>query len=158
MIHAVAEADRGESSFGLTLTLDARHLRVDQRELDVLQRGRACQQIEGLKNESDFLVAHCCQLVVAHCLDCRAIEDVFAGGRPVEAADDVHERRLSRSGRTHDRDVLAMLDDEIDAAQRVNLLRSELIDARQLVHFDQVRSVAGHQSASFEVVVCSFVT
>src|SRR5207253_6080920 len=38
----------------------------------------------------------------------------------VEAAQDVHERRLPRSRRAHDRDELGGPDIEIDAAQRVH--------------------------------------
>ena len=48
-----------------------------------------------------------------------AVEAVGAAAGPIEAADDVEERRLARSGRTHDRDVLAIGDDLVDPRQRV---------------------------------------
>ena len=38
-------------------------------------------------------------------------------------------------------------DDEIDAAQGEDVLRSELIGARQVAHFDQVISVLTHFDA-----------
>ena len=38
----------------------------------------------------------------------------------VEAADDVHQRRLAAAGRAHDRDEVAPLDAQVDAAQRVD--------------------------------------
>ena len=36
-----------------------------------------------------------------------AIEPVLAGSRPVEAAQDVHQRALARAGSTHEGDQLA---------------------------------------------------
>ena len=125
----------------------ARDLRVDERELDVLQRGGAREQVEGLEDEADLLVADRRQLVVVHRLDRDAVEEVAAGGRAVEAADDVHQRRLAGAGRAHDRDVLAGLDDEVDAAQGVDLLRAELVDAGQLAHLDEVCGIRFRQCA-----------
>src|SRR5205823_2829838 len=100
-----------------------------------------------------LLVAHRRQLVVVHRLHRRSVEDVLSRAGAVEAADDVHQRRLSRARRSHDGHVLALLDDEVDAAQRVDLLRSELVDAREAVHLDQVIAVpvAVHVLVSFGV-------
>ena len=42
---------------------------VDQRQLDVVQRGGARQQVERLKDEADLLVADARQLVVVHLAD-----------------------------------------------------------------------------------------
>ena len=42
--------------------------------------------------------------------DLGAVQHVRAAGRPVEAADQVHERRLAGAGRPHDRDELARFD------------------------------------------------
>ena len=49
-------------------------------------------------------------------------ERVAALARRVEAADQVHQRRLARARRTHDGDVFVVLDAQADAAQRVHLL------------------------------------
>ena len=49
-----------------------------------------------------------------------SVQPVFAGVRRVEAADEVHQRRLARARRTHDRDVLVAADGEVDAAQRAH--------------------------------------
>jgi len=45
----------------------------------------------------------------------------MAAGRQVEAAENIHERRLARARRTHDGDELAGLDGQADAAERFDL-------------------------------------
>src|SRR4026208_128295 len=68
---------------------------VNQRQFDVVQRRSAREQIEGLKNETDFLVANACELVVVHLRDVLAVEPVFTLRRSIETADQVHQRRLA---------------------------------------------------------------
>ena len=53
--------------------------------------------------------------------DVDPVEEELAAGGYVEAADDVHQRRLARAGGAHDRDEVAPLDDERDAAEGVHL-------------------------------------
>ncbi len=55
----------------------------------------AGEQIEGLKDEADLLVADAGELVVVQLADQLAVEPVFALGRGVKAADEVHERGLA---------------------------------------------------------------
>src|SRR5690606_20198628 len=57
-------------------------------------------------------------------------------GRAVEAAEQVHQRRLAAARRTHDRDVLARVDLQVDPAQRVHGDVARLIDARQAARAD----------------------
>ena len=42
---------------------------VDERQLDVVQRGGAGEQVEGLEDEADFLVADAGELVVVEFAD-----------------------------------------------------------------------------------------
>src|SRR2546425_578996 len=60
------------------------------------------------------------ELVVRELSDVLPGEDVLAGVGDVEAADDVHERRLARARRAHDRDELALVDVEVDPLERVH--------------------------------------
>jgi hypothetical protein len=92
---------------------------VDERQLDVVQRGGAGQQVEGLEDEADFLVADAGELVVVELGDVVAVEPVLALGGRVEAADQVHQGGLAGAGGAHDGDVLVVLDAERDAAQGV---------------------------------------
>ena len=121
---------------GLFLALVGRHAGVDQRQLDIVQRGGAREQVEGLENEADFLVADARQLVVDHLADQIAVDVVLALGRRVETADQVHQGRFARPGRSHDRDVLAALDLDIDAGNGVDLLVAHDVGLPEIVGAD----------------------
>ena len=94
---------------------------VEQRQGDVLERAGARQQVEALEHEAELLEPDRRELVVAERRDVVAVEEVPARRRTVEAAQQVHQRRLAGSRRPHDRDVLAGRDGEADAAQRFDL-------------------------------------
>ena len=104
------KADVGEGFLGARDALGGGRAVVDEGQLDVVQRGGAGQQVEGLEDEADFLVADAGELVVVEFADQLAVEPVLALGRRVEAADQVHQRRLAGAGRSHDGDVLVVLD------------------------------------------------
>ena len=55
------------------------------------------EQVEGLEHEADPVGAQRGALVVGQRADVDALEAVDAGGRAVEAAEHVHERRLARA-------------------------------------------------------------
>ena len=97
----------------------------------------ARQQVEGLEDEADFLVADFGQLVVVHLADADAVQFVVAGGGRVQAADQVHQRGFARAGRPHDGDVFAALDFQRHVAQGVDGLRAHLVAPRNLLEPDQ---------------------
>ena len=99
-----------------------RRAAVEHRQFDVVERGRPRQQVESLEDEADAPVAHFRQLVLRHRRDVLAVEQVLAGRRPIQAADDVHEGRLARSRRSGDGQELAARHVDIDAAQRAHLV------------------------------------
>jgi hypothetical protein len=101
---------------GARQPLFALHTRINQRQLDVVQSVGARQQIEGLEDETDLLVANSGELAVVHRRDELAVQPVFAVIGRIEAADHVHQRGLTGTRRTHDRDVLATVHREIHAA------------------------------------------
>jgi hypothetical protein len=103
----------GERFLGALDALRRRGAVVDQRQLDVVQRGGAGQQVEGLEDEADLLVADARQLVVVQFADQLAVEPVAALGGRVEAADQVHQRGLAGAGGAHDGDVLVVLDAQV---------------------------------------------
>ena len=95
VLHPVGQTHRLQ---GLCRDLPAfrhRDSLVDQRQLDVVKDVGAGDQVEGLEHETDLLVADLGQLILLHRADVLALEEIAAGGRRVETADDVHERRLS---------------------------------------------------------------
>src|SRR2546422_127847 len=119
MMDAVAETDlleRRERALSPRVPIAA----VDEWQLDVLDRVQPREQVVRLKDESDVLVADPSELVVGQLPDVLAREHIGAAVGDVEAAEDVHERRLPRPRRAHDRDELGRMDVEVDAAQRVH--------------------------------------
>ena len=89
--HAVGEIDFAERGLGHFVTLGSRNTAVDQRQLDVMQRGRARQQIERLKYKANFLIANTRQLVVIHLRNILAVEPVLTLRSRVQAADQIHQ-------------------------------------------------------------------
>src|SRR5207248_6516997 len=83
-----------------------------------------------LEDEPDLAVADHRPLVGAHRLDRLAVEPVASRGRPVQAAQDVHQRGLARAGDAHERHQLPALDGQghplehrdVDLAQVVGLV------------------------------------
>src|SRR5436190_12039908 len=73
------------------------HAAVEQRQLDVLEGGGAGEQVEHLKHEADFRVAYGRELIAREPRDVLTVEPVHTIGRPVETAEQIHERRLARA-------------------------------------------------------------
>ena len=91
--------------------------RVDLREHHVLERGSVAEQVEGLEHEADAARAQGGALLVAEAAGVDAVDAVGARRRPVEAAEDVQERGLARARRPDDRQPVAAVDGQVDAAQ-----------------------------------------
>ena len=135
--HSLAQARRARASASRARCVLALEPGVDQRQLDVVQGVRARQQVERLEYEADFLVADARELAVLHVRHELAVQPVLAVVGDVQAADHVHQRGLARAGRAHDRDVLAALDREIHAAQRVDHLVTHDVVTLQVVSPDR---------------------
>ena len=120
VVLAIGEPDGGQPLAGAPAALARRQARVEQGQLDVFQRAGARQEIEHLEHEPDLRVPHAGQLVAPEAGDVTAVEPVAAGGRGVEAAEQVHERRLAGAGGPHDGDELAGIDRHRDPAQGVH--------------------------------------
>jgi hypothetical protein len=83
---------------------------VDRRDLKVLGRRRGWEEVVALEDEAERVPPQGGAPVGVERADLPAGHPVASGGRPVEAADDVHERRLARARLPHDRDELAVVD------------------------------------------------
>ncbi len=75
------------------------------------------QQVEGLEDEADLVAAQLGELALLEVGDLGAVEDDAALGRLVEAGEDVHEGRLARARRAHDRRQPPAGEVDVDAAQ-----------------------------------------
>ena len=137
---SIQQIDLGERLIGALGAVLRRHAGVDERQLDVVERGRARQQVERLEDEPDLLVPDPRQLVVVHLAHLLVVQQVAALRRRVEAADEVHERRLARPGRAHDRDVFAALDGDGHAPEGMDLLRAHLVGLPKILSFNECHS------------------
>jgi hypothetical protein len=115
VMQAVLQSDDRQALDRALLALRRGNALVEQRDLDVLCDRELADEVERLEHEADLLPAHAGERVVAEAFDGLAIEFVAARGGAVEAAEDVHQRRLARARCAHDRDVLAARDHEVDA-------------------------------------------
>src|SRR5262245_38720680 len=64
---------------------------------NVARRRSAREQVEALENEAEFLRADQRSFVGRQLANFAAVEPVVARRRPVEAAQDIHERALARA-------------------------------------------------------------
>src|ERR1043165_23569 len=77
VLHALAEADASECLRGTFASLACRNVTsIDERKLDVLERGRAMEQLEALEDESDLLIAGTRAIVIGQILDIASTEPV----------------------------------------------------------------------------------
>src|SRR5262249_47134209 len=134
---ATAEPDALESGERTVAALAPADAAVAERQADVLGRGEARQQVEALEDEADLLAAEPREPVGRDRVDRSAAEAVLARRRLQQAAEDLHESRLPRARRAHDREQLACSDAEVDAAERLDVhaaARVGLADTRELDH------------------------
>jgi hypothetical protein len=120
MVETVAKPDDLQRIHRAPMTLCSLHpgaAVVEQRQLHVIERGRAREQVEALKDESDFLVAHRGKLVLGHPGHVFAVQEILSARRAIKAPEDVHQRGLAGARRTSHRDELARFDVEVAAPQ-----------------------------------------
>jgi hypothetical protein len=134
--HAIAQADPLQSLCRLNVALLALHTRIDQRHFDVGQRRHARQQVERLEDEADLVITDTREFLVGHLRYALPVQLVFAGCRPVQAAQDVHERRLARTRLSHDREVLVLEYVQVNRAQGVDEAAAHDIPALQVPQVD----------------------
>src|ERR1700676_1746231 len=94
---------------------------VKKRQLDVFAGGSSRKQIEALKDKSDLAVANVGKLVAVEARNICSIKQITPSRRAVEATENIHESRLARAARAHERDEFALLDVQRDTAHRAHL-------------------------------------
>ena len=139
MIHAISQAHRCEGFLRPLTTLTTLHPAVRQRQFDIGQGRRARDEVEGLEDEADAVIAHDRQLVVVQITHVEAVEEIATAGGDIEGADDVHESRLARTGCTHDGDVFAVLDRQIHTVEGPNLGITASVDLADVLQLDDDR-------------------
>ena len=150
---ATGETDFVQRLARARVPLLGRHVPVDQRQLDVLERGGAAQQIEALEHEAQVVAAQQRALIGVHLADGDAEEAIRAGGRRIEAAEDVHAGGLARAARPHHRDELAGTNAQVDAAQRAHFALAFAVDLGDLRQLDDRRRRCRHAGHDFAASV-----
>src|SRR4029077_7491734 len=149
VICAVGEAHLAKAGEHAAAALLGRHSGVHERQLDVAVGSRPGQQVVGLKPEADALAAYVRAARLVERRHLLAHELVRARGRAVETAEDGEQRGLPRSGGAHDRDELALADDEADGAQRLHRELPGVVDLADVGELDHTRAgVSDHHGSS----------
>ena len=114
VLHAVAEADELERRLHALAALAAAELREQQRQLDVALGREHRQQVVHLEDEADVSARHLPSAPLDSRSICDAVDFDAARRRPIEAADEVQQRRLARARRAHERDEIAARQIEVE--------------------------------------------
>ena len=91
VVHARFQTDVGQRLLCALNSLSGGCAVVYERQFNVVQRGCAREQVEGLEDESDFLVADAGEFVVVELADELAVKPVLALGGSIKAANQVHQ-------------------------------------------------------------------
>ncbi len=136
VVQAVGHAHRRQRPFGAAAALGAVQAGVGERQFDVGERGGAGDEVEGLEDEAELAVAQVGELVLVEVVGVGAVDQVAPAGGDVEAAKDVHQRALAAAGAAHDRDEVAALDAQRDAAQRWHADRADRVGLADVADVD----------------------
>src|SRR5438477_5544593 len=98
MVPPAAEARAVEQLRRPAPALGLRDPGQGQGEFDVLQRGQRRDQVEELEDEADVLAPVERELVLAAFGQTSTADKDFSGGRPVEAAQELKQRRFAAAG------------------------------------------------------------
>jgi hypothetical protein len=121
MQEAFAQADASKGFGGLMFIRGAVKI---LREHDVFNRGEIRDEVKLLKDKTDFLGAKTREARFVETAHVNAVDDGAAVRGRVESADNIDERSLTGTGRTHDGDPFARFDAEGDAIQRADIAES----------------------------------
>src|SRR5687767_3512343 len=95
------------------------HAAIRERQFDVLVDCQVANQVEALEDEADLTVADPGALRQRQRRDGITLQQIRAFARRVEQPEDRQQRRLATSGWSGDRDVLTLVDFNVDVVERV---------------------------------------
>ena len=135
VVHPVAHPHPLKRGNGQLAALAAGDAAVDERQLDVFQRGQAGDEVEALEDEADPPVADAGEGGLGDVGDVLPVEEIDPSVGQVEAAEHVHEGRFARPRLPDDRHELPRLDREGNAAERAHLVVAGVINFAQVPQF-----------------------
>ena len=166
VVFPARQADRCQRLAGGRAACAGRFAAVQQGQLHVLLRRGARQQVEALKHKAQIAAAQTRALVAPQGFHMHALEQVFAGGGGVQAAQRVHGGGLARAAGAHDGDKVTGLNVQVHAfegLQRGGALAIGVGDAAQGYQRGELRSwcfaaalVGDHLHARLQVAAGDF--
>jgi len=137
MVAPVFQAQRPESLQRPLPAVFASVFVVEQGDFNVFQRRRAREQVESLKDKPDFLVADFSERVAAERTYVNPVEAIRAGGRLIQAADDIHKGGLAGARVPHHRHEFPPVDLKGNFVQRVDDAVAHFVSFFQMVRLDK---------------------
>jgi hypothetical protein len=110
MIAPIREANHTEGRICYFSPGPPLHSSVHQGQLDIFSRIEPVEQIEILKDETDFAISYCSQIVRTKVGSLDPIDPTFPARRSIQAPDYSHEGRFAGSRWTGNRNVLSSID------------------------------------------------
>ena len=105
-----------------------------------MQRIGARQQIERLKNETNFAISDVGEFIVHHRGNILAGELIMTGRRRIETTQHIHQGGFPGARRPHDREIFVAVNFEIHAPKGLNDLGAHFIELGHAFDIDHERS------------------
>ena len=113
-------------------------VRVRQRHDHVVQGAGPRQQVEVLEDEADLAVAQHGPLVGRGIRNLLPVQPILAGGRVVQAAQDVHQRALAGAAGAHQGDQFAAGNSQRNALEHRHVHLAEVVRLVNVLQFYKV--------------------
>src|SRR5438552_1298704 len=151
---AALDADEPQGLAGALMALAPGRAAIDERQFDILDRGGAGEEIVALEDEAKKIAPEQSALVAGEGSDIGAAKEIATARWSIEAAEDIHRRRLAGARRTHDGNKFAARDGEVDAGQCAHEARALAIKLLDPFEGDKRRD-AGHLPDCLDAVITS---
>ena len=105
MLHAVRHLHSFERFNDSPFSLPCRHSPICQRQFNIFVNRKVADEIESLKDETDFAIAHACTIVIRQFLHGPPIQQVASFCRRIEQSQNREQRGFTAAGRTGHKEV-----------------------------------------------------
>ena len=112
------------------------HARIHRRQGHIVARIQRAEQIVALKNKAETLAPQGRQCVIIHGGGFFAVDTVRAAAGCIQAAQNVHQRRLARAGLADNGHKVALGDAQIDVFEHLHPAFARAEMAVDAIHFN----------------------
>src|SRR5437870_3709900 len=137
MKYPVAQTDDVERGSDVLPALLLGELCQQKRQLHVFECIEHGDEVVELKDESDVAGPPAGQRRLAEAGDLLAVDDDPTARRPVDAGDQIKQRRLARAGRTHQSQKIAARNVQRDPVQNGDVKFVALVDLANIADLNQ---------------------